>query len=193
MFSSSVGATKSHDDSQFPQVVSAAIVIFFTTIYTMFKGSLENKFLNIIRSMLPNDIAFYTLIFVVIILLVLLSISAYKFSYNFARRRLPKYTPSIASILAFSLFVLVPYAFGMLKSNYETELITKNDTRIQSVDILTATHEKTLKDVYIVKELEKGLIIREFGVNLTSRESDYVFLHWNDIKRVYYKSIKKTK
>lgn len=191
MFSSSLGATKRHDDSQFPLVISTAIVILLATIYTMFKGRLENKFLYIIRTMLPNDIVFYALVFIVLIIIILLSVLAYRFSYNFAKRRLPKYTASIACMLMFTFIVLLPYAFGISKSDYENELITKGDTRIHSVDIFTANNAQVLKGVYIVKELDKGVIVREYVAGLGSNESNLIFVHWNDIKRIQYQNFKK--
>jgi hypothetical protein len=190
MFSSSLGATEKHNDSQFPLVVSTGIIILLMTIYAMFKGGLENKFLYIIRTMVPNDIIFYILILIALILIILLSISAYRFSYKFVKKRVSKYTPSIACILIFFFIVLVPYAFGISKSNFEIELITRGDTRIHSVNIITSNGD-ILKDIYIIKELDKGLIVREYLAGLDSSESNFIFVHWNDVKRLKYKNFSK--
>lgn len=186
IFSSSLGATRKHSDTQFSTVITTAGIVLLLTLYIMFKGGLENKFFYILRSIVPNALVFYILVSVVLTLVISLSIFAYRFSYSFANRRMPKYTPSMVCIFVFVLIVLIPYALGISKSYYEKELITKQDIRIHFVDILTTNNGQILKGVYIIKELDKGVIINEYTGKEPS-ESNFVFIHWNDIKRIYYK------
>lgn len=187
--SSSLGAAKKHTDAEFPIVVTSGIIVALVTIYSMLTGELENKFFYIIKGMAPNIIVYYLYITILLFFITLLSIVAYKFSYEFAQQRMPKYTPSLICIFVFIFIILLPYALGAFKSSYEKDQIIKGKFNKSPVNILTNIEGYVLKNVYIVKELDKGLIIREDVAGLEFIESKYAFIHWNRILQVYYTGV----
>ena len=59
------------------------------------------------------------------------------------------------------------------------------DYKFQKVDLITIA--ENLKNVVIIKTTSKGLLIRIFKEN-NSTDSNYIMVHWNDIRRIIYKN-----
>lgn len=68
---------------------------------------------------------------------------------------------------------------------YEKEIVISKDYKYQKVDLITSADD--LKNVSIIKTISKGLLIRIFKEN-NSTDSNYIMVHWNDIRRIIYKN-----
>ena len=68
---------------------------------------------------------------------------------------------------------------------YEKDIICSKDYKFQKVDLITIA--ENLKNVVIIKTTSKGLLIRIFKEN-NSTDSNYIMVHWNDIRRIIYKN-----
>ena len=118
-------------------------------------------------------------------IILILGIIAYGFSSAFINNILPKYTTSIIAISLFWALVITPYIFGMSTAIYEKEIVISKDYKYQKVDLITSADD--LKNVSIIKTISKGLLIRIFKEN-NSTDSNYIMVHWNDIRRIIYKN-----
>jgi hypothetical protein len=188
-FSTSLGAAKQHKDEQFPWVTTFGVAAICTSIYAFTRGEIDNKFWQTIKYIAASEQKFDLIIALIVIGVIVAAIAGYKFSTAYVRNKLPKYTPSIAAILSFTLIVTIPYCVGLIKGRYEREVVTSRDYRAQEVDIIY-TNEQLLKDVYIIKSLDRGLVIREF-LQPDSSESRFILINWGEVKRILYKDARK--
>jgi hypothetical protein len=184
-FSTSLGAAKQHKDEQFPWVTTFGVVAICASIYVFTRGEIENKFWHSIKYIAGAEGKYELIVTSIVIGIIIVTIAAYRFSSAYVRNQLPKYTPSIAAVISFTLIVTIPYCVGLIKGRYEREVVTSRDYRAQEVDIIY-TNEKLLKDVYIIKSLDRGLVIREF-LQPNLPESRFMLITWGEIKRIQYK------
>jgi hypothetical protein len=190
IFSSSLGGTARGRRIRLPLIVLAGVLVLYVTIYSMFTGGLENKFFYVLKVLLPNSFLFTAVIVAGGMMVIMLGALIYQLSFHVTYPYLAPYMPAIASILIFVLVVLLPYMVGMSKSRYEREQLVGADMQPHKVNILTI-HQDTLKEVFIIKRLDKGLILRQFYNNPQTSDSAFFFLSWNEVIKIEYHDLSK--
>ncbi len=184
-FGSSLGATKYHHEKTFKTVAFSGTILLIFSIYIFSQGEQNSHFWHSIKYLFSSKQILWSIILLVSFIISILGIIAYGFSSAFINNVLPKYTTSIIAISLFWILVITPYIFGMSTAIYEKEIICSKDYKYQKVDLITIADD--LKDVSIIKTTNKGLLIRIFKEN-NSTDSNYIMVHWNDIRRIIYKN-----
>jgi len=82
----------------------------------------------------------------------------------------------------------MPYIGGISQGYIENKYLTnENYQEIHSVNLHLVPGDEILKDVYIIKHFNRGLIIRQFN---HSKENDiFCFINWANIKSITYKRV----
>jgi hypothetical protein len=184
-FGSTLGATKRHNEKKFKVIAFLGTALLIFSIYIFSKGEQNNHFWHSIGYLFSTKQTLWSIILFVGFIILIIGIVAYVFSSAFINNILPKYTTSIIAIVLFWILVITPYIFGMSTAIYEKEIVCSKDYKYQKVDLITIADN--LKDVSIIKTTSKGLLVRIFKEN-NSNESNYIMVHWNDIRRIIYKN-----
>jgi hypothetical protein len=184
-FGSSLGATKNHNEKKFKAIAFLGAALLILSIYIFSKGEENNHFWHSLGYLFSAKQILWSVILLVGFIILIIGIVAYGFSSAFIKNILPKYTTSIIPIVLFWILVVTPYIFGMSTAIYEKDIICSKDYKFQKVDLITIA--ENLKNVVIIKTTSKGLLIRIFKEN-NSTDSNYIMVHWNDIRRIIYKN-----
>lgn len=177
-FIGSLTITKVNVENQFNKVLLFGITTFIISLYFLLKGAYDS---NEEPSLL---IALYIGIMIAGI------ISTYYFITTRVKINQKKHAilTSMAPILIFLILVLMPYIGGMSQGYIENKYLTKeNYQTTHSVDLILVPGDEVLKDIYIIKKLNKGLIIRQF--HYTEKTDTFRFINWANIKAITYKRV----
>jgi hypothetical protein len=163
---------------------------FIVSIYYLLKGTYYSKFWPIIKQILENNAKLIVMYTAVILVIFSFLMYLYKGFMTYLRNRSASkaMAMAISSIIIFLFLVLMPYIGGITQGYIENKYLSQDNYQIvYSVDIHTMPGENILKDVYIIKKLNKGLIIRQFGE--IGGKDEFSFLNWSNIKLITYKRV----
>jgi hypothetical protein len=189
-FISSLGFIKNRMRNGSGQKIILGFFALIMSSYFFLQGISYSKFWPIIRALLFSPEWMPLFIIAISSLLIVLIFIVYNFSRKIAEDDLPIHSVSIIPIFIFFLLVLGPYLAGMIEGYIESNYLIKKDYKIQSVSITILPDQIELKDLFIIKKIDKGMLVRQFY------ESDkpggkIIFLSWGAIKNVVYKDINK--
>lgn len=187
-FIGSLNLVKENISDEFSKIVMFGIFSFSISLYYFLDGIYSNKSWPVIKKLLEGNNGPSLTIY---LYLTIISVSIIFISYLlvFKRKNYKEKTAiltSVIPILMFLIFVLLPYISGMAKGYIENNYLTEEDYNIvHSVNIHFISGDKILKDVYIIKKLNKGLIIRKFNDTPEGRD-DFSFINWDNIMSIRY-------
>lgn len=161
---------------------------FIVSVYYLLKGTYYSKFWPVIRQILENN-AKLVVIYIIVVFTVFASlIYLYQGLMRYLRNKISSTSMGFSSIIIFLLLVLMPYVGGITQGYIENKYLTQENYQlIHSVDIYLIPGDEILKDVYIIKKLNKGLIIRQFDE--VEGEDEFIFVNWNNIMLITYKRV----
>lgn len=192
-FSSSIAFVKRRISGKFEQTILLGVFTLVACSYTFFRGISYNKFWPVIEYFLKDNVLMPVFIFILLTFVSIAALIAYKVSFRVTvKKEAPLYYVNILPVLIFLLIVLTPYLAGMIQGYTESSYLTKKDYTFQLVDIVTLPNLAKLKDILIIRRIDKGLIIRQFEKNSIAKSS-YSFLSWPYIQQIVYNDAYKAK
>jgi hypothetical protein len=151
------------------------------------KGIYYSKFWPMVKQIIESSTTFSVLLSIVIVISII-GIFTYSIFTKIIKENKSVFSAGVMPILAFILLVMMPYIGGMIHGYIENKYLNKNNYDVvHSVNILIVPGNEILRDVYIIKKLNKGLIIRQFKEN--GLEDKFKFINWNNIKSITYKKV----
>ncbi|MFN7038387.1 MAG: hypothetical protein ACK4OM_02305 [Alphaproteobacteria bacterium] len=185
-YSGSLAYIKKKLGSHFTQFVLLGITVLLIALYAFLKGSSRATIWPVLESFI-GEIYITPIIAISIILIpVIIAYAIYKFSSAFLKDKLPQYTISIFPIIIFILLVFIPYIGGLLQGKLETQNFGNSKYKCHSISI-THFNKQILENVYILKHVEKGLIVRHFlDSDDDYAKSEFLFINWSDIVKISY-------
>lgn len=187
-FTGSLAFVKKRLDQEFGQVLMVGIFSLIVSLVCFFQNSHYSKLWPTIKMIIYNTKLLPIFILSIALIGCLISFIIFKLTFNSANKKtIPVYSVSIMSICIFLLLVLVPYLSGMVQGHIEANYLTPSDYEKQSVNIKLAEHD--FKDVFIIKHIDKGLIIRQFNASKHSSKSQFLFIELSSIEYITYKSL----
>ncbi len=191
-FIGSLDSVKAKAEEEFNKILLFGIFAFIISVHYLLKGIYDSKFWPMMKKLLDEDydpsLTLYLYLVIMIVgIVAIYCLMAAKIVNNGKKNAV---SASIAPILIFFTLVLMPYIGGMSQGYIENKYLTKEDYQAaHPVNIRLASGDEILKDVYIVKELSKGLVIRQF--NHGEENDTFRFVNWAYIKSVTYKRVEK--
>lgn len=191
-FMGSLLLVKINVSEAYNKVLVFGIFAFIVSLHYLLKGTYSSKFWPIIsKSLENNNETLLTVFLYIIILFVSISFIYYAITFRVNKdKEKGAISTGIAPILMFLILVLIPYIAGMSQGYIENKYLTKEDYQdVHSVNIYITPGDEILKNVYIVKKLNKGLIIRNF--NNQEEIDSFNFINWNNIKYIAYERLER--
>ena len=189
-FVSSLGFIKKKIENDAGRNLVLSLFALVVSSYFFLKGMSYNKFWPTIKMLLFKVEWMPLFITVIIFTLAIVLYIVYKFSSKIAGEEVPIHSISIVPIFIFLLVVVTPYLGGALQGYIESNYLTKNDYKIQAVSIVTLPNQVHLYDLFVIKKIDKGLVLRQFN-NVEDTGGKIFFLAWGTIKEVVYKDVNK--
>jgi hypothetical protein len=186
-FCSSLAYFKKKIGHELPKITLFGIFAFVSSTYFLLRGTHYSKFWPTVKIFLGNPSS--------VLIIIAVGITAF-INIAFIVRRLLRHSSkdidvpasaTLSPIVIFLFIILAPYLGGMIQGYTESQYLTKDDYKIQSVDIVSEAGS-IFKDVFIIKKLDKGLVIRNFNqpINGLSR---FAFLNWSIVKSISYQDV----
>jgi hypothetical protein len=186
-FSSSLAFIKIKRNVEIYKLIIFGGFALTTSSYFLLKGINYSKFWPAIKKLMVNE-STSLYMWVIATLIVMLIFLIYRISINIMKNNLSSSSLGITPIIVFVIIVLMPYLGGMMQGYIEINYGEKKDYSIYAVDV-TFANDSMLKEVFLVKALDKGVLVRKF------KEEDYsskfILLHWGSIKYISYRDIAK--
>lgn len=190
-FTFSLTSVRSRVKERYIDAMIFGIFTFTISIYFFLKGFYYSKFWPTFYQFFKINSRENNLSALAIILLLIISLTLIYFVFlKVTKKKLPNAIIATTMPLAFLFFVLMPYIGGMLEGYIETKYLSSKDyNRVNSVSIKLNVEDQILKDVYIIKILGKGIVIRQFINNLDQEGEKFRFINWGSILDITYKNI----
>jgi hypothetical protein len=189
-FSSSLAFVTTRIGGHFYKTLVIGTFAFIVSGYFLLKGIYYSKFWPLIRQSLGGSLSTSTIIIVSLLFAIfMVLVLIYKISIKVMdkSKSINNDFIGITPIIIFLLLVLMPYIGGITQGYIENKYLTKEDyDKIHSVDIELVFNNEAFKNVYIIKLLNKGLIIRQFK---EISKDKFIFLPWPSIKAITYKEV----
>ena len=159
-----------------------------SSIYFLLKGMHHSKFWPTVKILLVHPSSALRFGAVLIIALILIIFLIYKLLFKAMQQGDPPgYLVSIIPVVIFLTVILTPYLGGVIQGYIESQYLTRDDYKIQSVDLVFIPDGYKLKNVFIVRKLGSGLVIRQF---IEGNAADkFSFINWANIKEIRYKNV----
>ncbi len=168
------------------EIIIIGAFSLFLSFYFFSKGEAYSKFWPMLKRMFSNEALLPFLVLLIIAVVLLCILITYLFVSKTASNRFSRYFLNYTPILIFIILGLSPYLGGMSRSYIETHHMHKDDYKIQLVDIrILEPDNMKLNDLFIVKSIDKGLVLRQF--NKDSDNEEFIFINWANITQIIYK------
>ncbi len=186
-FSSSLALIKLKHDTDFYKLLFFGGFALIISIYFLLKGLYYNKLWPTFKKVIINE---YILLYacVIVALVLTLSFFIYRAAHRIARKDLSSYILGVIPIITFCIIVLLPYLGGLMHGYIESNNMREEDYRTYEVTI-TLSNNEVLKNLVILRKLDKGVLIREF--KNAENDSRFILLNWGAIKHITYFNITK--
>jgi hypothetical protein len=189
-FSGSLAIIKEKIEEKFSSIVTFGIFVLVLSSYCFFKGAENNQFWPALKTFSnQHEIMPYIILTIIVTIILLISIIII-ISRSLIKKKLPTYLVGIMPIMIFFLLVVIPYLSGMIQGYIEKSYASKDNNNNISVTIETIS-SKQFNDVYIIKNIEKGIVFREFNKN--NDGDKFIFLNWYDTRLISYHNAKLNK
>lgn len=186
-FGSSLAFVKEKRNGEFYKLITFGVFALIISSYFLLKGVYYSKFWPTIKK-LNESITLY--MWLVAFLILILTLLIYRTVTKVIRSGLPTYSLGIAPIGVFFIIVLMPYLGGMIHGYIENHEVQKRDYSSYTVNVVL-TNDEILKDIFILRKLDKGILIRQFKEREDTGDSRFIFLNWGVIRHIRYYDIAK--
>jgi len=188
-FCSSLAVIKKRVGEEFYNITIFGFLTLIASSYFLLKGIHYSKVWPTLKTLfsIPSFLSLF--IITSIFVLFLISFLVYKLSSQVIREGIPIYSVGIMPVIIFFVLVLAPYIGGMAQGYIESQYLMNKDYKIQAVEIVTGEKNERNKKSFIIKTIDKGIIVRQFNPTDPESHGVFRFINWNDIKYINYKDV----
>jgi hypothetical protein len=192
-FGTSLALVKNQTNVEFNKVIAYGIFALLATIYFFLQKITYSKFWPTIKTLILKSEMLPLLIIFICLVVIAITLTIYKISAKIFFQNISRYAIGSLPILLFLLFVLTPYIGGMIEGYIENTYIDDIDYKGHRIDltVLYGPQKVILKEAFIVKKIEKGLVIRYLDPNNVGKKSYVSFINWGNIVDINYPNLYK--
>ena len=186
LFGCFLAVLKMQKKDSFYIISLVGIFTFIVSSAFLLKGFYHSKFWPTIKVLLLSNESTIIRLTIISALILCITFLVYKFTIKIIKHTMSDIALGLSPLILLMLLIIMPYLGGITHGYIENKFLERADYATYSVSITTLPKEELLNDLYIIKKIEKGLILRK--CHAPSSEG-VIFLNWNNIKTIKYEVV----
>jgi hypothetical protein len=181
-FSSSLAFLRIKRNIEFYKLIVFGSFALIMSSYFLLKDVYYSKLWPTIKKLLINESITLYMWLIAILILTLIFLIYYSVT-RLTKHNLDPASLGVIPIIIFFIIVIMPYLGGLIHGYIEIKEVQKKEFFAYSVKI-TLVNDEVMKNVFISKKLDKGILIRQFKEE--DNDSKFLFISWGAVKHITY-------